>query len=65
MFFFFGTRVASPNANLEKELLAEMPMTIVKCAKAYLEKARAFGHRGIWSTDGERVLPEYFDIQRN
>jgi len=65
MFFVFGKRVPNPNADMERLLKAELPLIILKCAKAYLQESRKSGQRGIWSTQGERVLPEYFDDQRN
>ena len=37
----------------------EMPAILVKCNRAYLDAARKWGHRNIWTT-----LPAYFHLTR-
>lgn len=66
VFFEFTKSVGRPDPQLMDKIKAELPRIIQKCAKSYLEKVRAYGKRGPYSTDenGEPLcLPEYFHIQ--
>ena len=53
--------VRSPNAELEKQIVAEVPNIILKANKAYKVALALHGRKGIW-TPG--VLPSYFHRTR-
>lgn len=53
--FDFAKSIQNPDMSLEKKLELEIPTILVKCNKAYLEKASTIGNQSIW-----KHLPPYF-----
>lgn len=57
--FSFTKTVVNGDMKLGDKLTAEMPALLVKCNRAYLEAARKWGHKNVWT-----ALPAYFQLTR-
>jgi phage/plasmid-associated DNA primase len=55
LLFDFIKTVVNADMKLDEKLDTEAPYILVKCNRAYLEAARAHGHKNIWT-----VVPDYF-----
>lgn len=58
--FEFVRAVTNGDMKLGDKLARELPAILLKCNRAYLEKAAAHGHANIWT-----VLPRYFKETRD
>ena len=58
--FSFLKAVVNGDMKLADKLAVELPTILLKCNRAYLDAARRWGSRNIWT-----VLPEYFRNTRN
>lgn len=56
----FSRQVQDADPKLEEKLHEEIPAIMLKCCKAYLEFARKYSDKDIWT-----VLPEYFKTIQN
>lgn len=56
----FSRPVANPDMSMEDKLAAEIGVILVKCNRAYLEKAAAIGDQSVWNS-----LPAYFKRNQN